>query len=442
MHATLSEQYKPCDCDSCKNVRLNLADNPKKKTSFKTVLNNAEKAFKKIFETQQYKPEQLFEIDEYKELVQATAETFNQAIPHEVSNELRSYLEQDVFVFSALKTHSQLTEARSYLKNKNGITPYHEFEQKVLKLNKKYNRHYLEAEYEFAVQSAQSADQWNNFSDNEDRYWLQKRTAKDDRVRASHLALEGITLPKSDPFWDKYAGALGWRCRCGEVEVLARDYQKSDSKKSILKGEKATTSLTKNGKNKLAMFRFNPGKNKKVFPPKNSYTKVKGANIVLTIINSPAIKSYKNGGYIKQSNLVDANSNDYDRVYNSCNYFAKKGHKTEIMPVVHRNSEMYQTYYKPLIGTKYEGKCPDIQIDGKFYEHEGFSTNEPKKALKNMLNRGLKQSDRVIIDDCGVSDRYLFNNIQARIKQGQNIKEVWILKEKEVELVYKKTEAN
>lgn len=260
---------------------MNLANNPKKKNNFKNVLKTAEKAFKKLFKEKKYKPEQLFEIDEYKELVKATAETFNQAIPHEVSNELRSYLEQDIFVFSGLKTHTQLTEARSYLKNKDGITPYHEFEQKVLKLNKKYNRHYLEAEYEFAVQSAQSADQWNSLEENDERYWLQYRTAKDDRVRVSHQALHGTTLPKTDPFWNEFYPPNGWRCRCVAVEVLARNNEKSNSKKAIEKGKLATSQINKNGKNKLAMFRFNPGKNKKVFPPKNSYTKVIGAKKVL-----------------------------------------------------------------------------------------------------------------------------------------------------------------
>ena len=59
-----------------------------------------------------------------------------------------------------------------------------------------------------------------------------------------------------------------------------------------------------------------------------------------------------------------------------------------------------------------------------------------------MLSRGLKQSGRVIIDVCGVSNRYLLNNILARVKQGQNIEEVWILKDGKITLFYKKTEAH
>jgi len=44
-----------------------------------------------------------------------------------------------------------------------------------------------------------------------------------------------------------------------------------------------------------------------------------------------------------------------------------------------------------------------------------------------MLNSGHKQSDKVIIDDCGISDRYLKNNIRAHIEEWQGINEnlVW-----------------
>ncbi len=90
-------------------------------------------------------------------------------------------------------------------------------------------------------------------------------------MREDHAALAGTTLPKTDPFWDSYYPPNGWRCRCVAVEVLARNNKRSDSKEAIEKGEKATTQINKAGANKLAMFRFNPGKQQKLFPPKNSY---------------------------------------------------------------------------------------------------------------------------------------------------------------------------
>lgn len=213
--------------------------------------------------------------------MEETANIFNSAIAHKIPQEMKAYLEKDAFVFSGLKTHTQLTEARSFLKDEKGnITPYHKFEQKVLKLNEKYNRNYLEAEYEFAVHSAQSAASWANLQEDSSRYWLEYRTAGDERVRAEHAALNGICLPKTDAFWTEYYPPNGWRCRCVAVEVLAREKTLSDPKKAKELGEKATTQIGVNGKNKLAMFRFNPGKEQRIFPPNNAYNKVVGAERV------------------------------------------------------------------------------------------------------------------------------------------------------------------
>ena len=242
------------------------------------LLNITQKAFDVLYSRKSYKPDDLMNVPEFRAVVEHTTEIFSSAVPHEVPQEMRDYLEKDVFVFSGLKTHTQLTEARSYLKDESGnIVPYDRFEQKILKLNEQYNRHYLEAEYQFAVHSAQSAANWANLQENTSRYWLEYRTAGDERVRANHAVLNGICLPKDDDFWTEYYPPNGWRCRCVAVEVLARENTLSDSKKAKELGEKATTHIAPNGKNKLQMFRFNPGAEKKVFPPNNAYNKVVGA---------------------------------------------------------------------------------------------------------------------------------------------------------------------
>ena len=61
------------------------------------------------------------------------------------------------------------------------------------------------------------------------------------------------------------------------VEVLKSKYEVSDPQKALEQGEKATTQIGANGKNKLEIFRFNPGAEQKLFPPKHPYNKVKGA---------------------------------------------------------------------------------------------------------------------------------------------------------------------
>ena len=44
------------------------------------------------------------------------------------------------------------------------------------------------------------------------------------------------------------------------------------------------------------------------------------------------------------------------------------------------------------------------------------------------------------IDRPELTDRYILRNIQARIKEGQDIIELWLIDKGEVKLLYKKTE--
>lgn len=340
------------------------------------LLNITQKAFDVLYSRKSYKPDDLMNVPEFRAVVEHTAEVFSSAVPHEVPQEMRDYLEKDVFVFSGLKTHTQLTEARSYLKDENGnIVPYDRFEQKILKLNEQYNRHYLEAEYQFAVHSAQSAANWANLQENTSRYWLEYRTAGDERVRANHAVLNGICLPKDDDFWTEYYPPNGWRCRCVAVEVLARENTLSDSKKAKELGEKATTHIAPNGKNKLQMFRFNPGAEKKVFPPNNAYNKVAGAKDV-----KEALKEK-----VRNENIEDTSKYD-DDIFKNFRLNAKEYAQSE----AHQNALKINNKMRPaetFCVNKYTG---DFFVDINFYLRNG---GEPKEEFferyKKVMNSAL-----------------------------------------------------
>ena len=340
------------------------------------LLNITQKAFDVLYSRKSYKPDDLMNVPEFRAVVEHTAEVFSSAVPHEVPQEMRDYLEKDVFIFSGLKTHTQLTEARSYLKDESGnIVPYDRFEQKILKLNEQYNRHYLEAEYQFAVHSAQSAANWANLQENTSRYWLEYRTAGDERVRANHAVLNGICLPKDDDFWTEYYPPNGWRCRCVAVEVLARENTLSDSKKAKELGEKATTHIAPNGKNKLQMFRFNPGAEKKVFPPNNAYSKVVGAKDVKETLKEK----------VRNENIEDTSKYD-DDIFKNFRLNAKEYAQSE----AHQNALKINNKMRPaetFCVNKYTG---DFFVDINFYLRNG---GEPKEEFferyKKVMNSAL-----------------------------------------------------
>lgn len=211
-----------------------------------------------------------------------------------IPEEMARALDENIFLFSGFKTYHEMNDASRLLKDEDGgFKPFDRFLQDVQAIDASYNQNWLYAEYNFATASTQMAAKWADIERDGDEYDLQYRTAMDGLVRPEHAALEGVTLPPSDKFWNEYYPPNGWNCRCTAVQVLKDKYPTSDSDQACAAGERATTQIGKNGENKAAMFRFNPGKAGKVFPPKHPYYKApaevkKKVNaIVMTMMTKP-----------------------------------------------------------------------------------------------------------------------------------------------------------
>ena len=188
----------------------------------------------------------------------------------EMSDRMRARLQRSTWVFSGMKAVREMGEAFPSLLDENGERkPFEQFLNDVRKVDETYNRHYLRAEYEFAASAAMMAAKWERFEQDGDRYNLQYRTAGDDRVRPEHAALDGVTLPPSDTFWEEYFPPNGWRCRCDVVQVRKSKYPATPHDEAMALGEMAT------GADSGSIFRFNPGKQERVFPASNPYTSSK-----------------------------------------------------------------------------------------------------------------------------------------------------------------------
>ena len=106
------------------------------------------------------------------------------------------------------------------------------------------------------------------------------------------------------------------------------------------------------------------------------------------------------------------------------------------MPNLHPKDVNYEKLYSALKGTQYWEKSPDLLVGDSFYELEGFVSKIPKNAFRNMMSNGLRQSDRLIIKDCGLTERYMRQSIVGRISKGKRITEVWVLKENVIRRLY------
>ena len=205
---------------------------------------------------------------EAQAFIETHADVLNSAFEQtKMSATMRDSLEHSTYVFSGLKTFHELNEAFPALVDENGNRkPFERFLNDVQKVDKTYNEHYLRAEYNFAHASAGMAAKWEAFAEDGDRYNLQYRTVGDDHVRPEHAALNGTTLPFSDPFWDSYYPPNGWNCRCTVVQVRKTKYPETPHEEAYKRGAEALANDTR------GMFRFNPGKQRKAMPDYNPYS--------------------------------------------------------------------------------------------------------------------------------------------------------------------------
>lgn len=80
--------------------------------------------------------------------------------------------------------------------------------------------------------------------------------------------------------------------------------------------------------------------------------------------------------------MVDPNDSDYEELERVARMFAQEGATVELVPKMTRaNRFKYDCVYGDLRGTKYEGKCPDLRINEKWYEHERVQNIQLQESL-------------------------------------------------------------
>lgn len=384
----------------------------------------------------------------------------------EMSDSMRQRLQRSDYIFSGIKTFHELNEAFPSLIDENGNRKsFEQFLNDVQKIDSTYNHNYLRTEYNFCQASAEMAAKWEQFQEDGDRYNLQYRTANDDKVRPEHAALDRVTLPITDTFWEEYYPPNGWNCRCTVVQVRKSKYPETPHDEAMALGEAAT------GKDTKGIFHFNPGMEQKTFPDYNPYTIrrcrdcdiAKGSGTPLNLshpfvpenemcqacrlirggFESLGEKRAEGKGSVTVHRLINRNDNDFNKLNEIATFFAREhGAEVILTPKMSRPPKFqYECVYGSLIGTKYEGKCPDFRINGIWYEHEGFTSANPKNAFRNMMRDGLIQCDRLIIDRPELTERFMLRSIIGRVKRGEAIKEVWLRNEDgTMKLLYKNTD--
>ena len=219
--------------------------------------------------------------DEVQGFIQEHANVLGSSLgTADMSELMRSRLEESNYIFSGIKAFHELNEAFPSLLDEEGKRkPFERFLNDVQSIDETYNKHYLNAEYNFAQASAEMAGKWERFTEDGDDYLLQYRTANDSKVRPEHAELHGVTLPMGDSFWDEYYPPNGWNCRCTVVQVLKSKHEQTPHAEAMQRAEQALRKDTK------GMFHFNSGKTGKSFPDHNPYTLRRCTTCDLTKLN-------------------------------------------------------------------------------------------------------------------------------------------------------------
>ena len=127
-------------------------------------------------------------------------------------------------------------------------------------------------------------------------------------------------------------------------------------------------------------------------------------------------KTFPSGGTVSLMTGLDKTSSDYNDLISIACCFARDGREVRILAPVHYRDPMYSRVFGNLIGSRYERKCPDLLINGLFFEYESYTRPFKARKICHMVRRGSEQSERIIIDNNkGVSDRILMDRIQRML---------------------------
>ncbi len=100
----------------------------------------------------------------------------------------------------------------------------------------RFNDARLRTIFDVNMRQSHAAGRWARVQRGKRRMpFLMYRTMRDERVRASHAAWDGLVLPVDHPFWREHYPPNGWRCRCTAFAVDQRDIDRRRADGEIIK---------------------------------------------------------------------------------------------------------------------------------------------------------------------------------------------------------------
>lgn len=316
-------------------------------------------------------------------------------------------MHKNIYRFSHAKSVVELHEMNKALYDGDQIRQLPDFKNEVEKINIRYNRNYLETEYNTARNAAEHARKWQEYKADEKLFPnLKYMTVSDDRVREEHQVLHGIVKPINDDFWNKYYPPNGWNCRCYVVQTAENHTKENIEDKTV-----PTTFLGNVGKTGIIF-----SKGQSFFQiAKELGTNETNKAFELSKLEVPLIKRYKseNGAKVNISPWTDTRPDELSGNYKVAVVLADK-EKLNVDLLAH------------LDGWIVKGQSnPEYRINGKIADRKAPESTNYKKSLKRANEQGCeivvidlsKNKDTIKNAEANIDNVLKLDNIHPKIKE-------------------------
>lgn len=343
-------------------------------------------------------------------------------------------------VFAAFKGHQQTKDLIALLTDESGnVRSFSQFKKLALQISEKYDVNWLKTEYNTAIRSARAAINYRDYLKAENVYPnLEYMESQASHKRDEHFKYVGTVLPIRHAWWETHLPPSDWNCQCWV-------YPTSKPVTPVPDDELVPPVFSNNPGMSAQFIKIEETQYYKNTDEllREHVAKI-GEDIEKLRRDFKLYKEFKNGGKVYIHNQKSRKEGDYKLVLSSALDLAKKGNVVKIGTRLYydkrgiNDSSAYNRVYGDLIGTKYEGKCPDLIVEDKYYEVEGYVPPFTSDKVSRMLSHGLKQSSVIIINNTkGASDRYIRRLIYARLENKTRIDEVWLYEKGRLRQLYK-----
>lgn len=179
--------------------------------------------------------------------------------------ELLAELRENIYMFSGAKTYQQVREMTDALVDEDGnLRSFGKFKEEAEAIFERYNKSWLETEYDTAIGQGQNAAQWNDIEKTKELFpTITYHATEDENLCEICGPMDGVTAPVDDPIWDTVYPSNHFNCRCF--------VEKNDKYDEIENTPDRDEIADRIGDKMDDMFKMNPGKDRVIFNETHGY---------------------------------------------------------------------------------------------------------------------------------------------------------------------------